>query len=173
MAEIEDAEFEKIVAKLDAEDNGTQEAPATTEAAEEVVEKKEEVTSGDDKYYAHEEIMKEEGLKSEDLPTEIREMIASFNRQKNIATKKGYGESTYIKIQNLSTLIADKIMDFLEKDIEGEPVVKKEEGGEAEEIEPISDGSEEVIGEEVVVDDNEKKEGGGIFEGVLGGIFNW
>jgi len=186
MAEINDENFEKIIEELEAEEKTTTatsvDSVDSVEANEEVIEKKPE-SSDEGRYYAHLVIMKDEGLTKADLPSDIKDMVASFNRQKNLAEKRGYGESTFIKIQNLSTLIADRIMDFLEKDIKNSPEVKKEEGGSVEGAAEGS-GSEEVIKEEEseeilgspdeeIIEDKKEEGGGSIFGGILGGVLDW
>jgi hypothetical protein len=124
--------------------------------------------------YPHEKIMKEEGITKNDLPDELRKMVITFERKRRMATTKKASEATFLKIQNLSTLIADKIVDFIESDIP-----TKEDGGGIEGMEMddggIDDGGIDDLGDgDVNIDDDiESKESGGMFKGILGGILDW
>ena len=131
--------------------------------------------------YAHEEIMKEEGLTKNDLPAEIRKMVITFERKMRMAKAKNAPEKTFLQIQNLSTLIGDKILDYLESDVKrfddggGMDDGGMDDGGIADDIQ---DGGSEV---DDAIDENdfedggkvEVKEKGGIFGGILGGIFDF
>ncbi len=127
--------------------------------------------------YPHEKIMKEEGITKNDLPDELRKMVITFERKRRMATTKKASEATFLKIQNLSTLIADKIIDYTESDIP-----TKEDGGGIEGMEGvemddggIDDGGIDDLGDgDVNIDDDiESKESGGMFKGILGGILDW
>lgn len=180
MAETDD-NFDKIMAELDAE-----------EKSEKVPEKKE---SSNKSSYAHEEILKEEGLTKDDLPADIRKMIITFDRKLRMATVKKAPEATMLKIQNLSTLIGDKIVTWLESDestVQKVVINKKEDGGAV--IDDAAGGSDDGLddgGDDSVIDDGDttveddledgsddgaaggEASKGGLFDGVLGGIFNW
>jgi hypothetical protein len=172
MAEEEkDENFEQILKEIDQEESGETPKPKSEDV--EVEEVEEDVEEGDveesdgnpdSSYYPHIQIMEEEGINKKDLPKEIQAMMTTFGRKKLMAERKNSADSTFLKIRNLSAVIADKIMDWLEKDIEGEapkPTIK--EGGGNVEGEGAEEGSE---GEE-------KESGGSIFGGILGGIFDW
>jgi len=128
--------------------------------------------------FPHEEIMEEEGLTKDDLPTDVRKMVITFDRKFRMAKSRNASESTMLKIQNLSTLIGDKIIDHLESDIP----IKKEDGGGMEGLEDgggdggIDDGGgidDLGDGDVNLEDDIELKEKGGMFKGILGGILDW
>jgi hypothetical protein len=172
MAEEEkDENFEQILKEIDAEEEGGSVEPKAEEV--EVDEEEEEEESGegaeksgnpDASYYPHIGIMEEEGIDKDSLPEDIRKMVITFERKKRMAERKNAPDSTFLKIRNLSALIADKIMDWIEKDFEGEapkPTAKEDGGGVEEDI--VEEGGE---GEE-------KESGGSIFGGILGGIFDW
>jgi hypothetical protein len=125
--------------------------------------------------YPHEKIMKEEGITKNDLPDDLRKMVITFERKRRMATTKKASEATFLKIQNLSTLIADKIVDYIESDIP-----TKEDGGGIEGMEgmegmEMDDGGIDDLGDgDVNIDDDiESKENGGMFKGILGGILDW
>lgn len=127
--------------------------------------------------YPHEKIMKEEGITKNDLPEDLRKMVITFERKRRMATTKKASEATFLKIQNLSTLIADKIVDYIESDIP-----TKEDGGGIEGVDDMGmggddfdDGGIDDLGDgDVNIDDDiESKESGGMFKGILGGILDW
>jgi hypothetical protein len=179
-----DENFEKIIAEMEELEKGEKPAVINNEVEKEDVV---ELTTSDFNY-PHEYILKEEGLTKDDMPEEIRKMIITFERKLRIAISDKAPEKTFLQIQNLSTLVADKIISYLESDeVSHETiVVKKEEGG------GIDDGIDGggVADEDTIIDDGEIggvdddleddevgeviiEEKGGMFEGVLGGIFNW
>jgi len=135
-----------------------------------------EVEETVDNPYVHEKIMREEGITKNELPEDIRKMIITFERKLRMAKKNNASEATMLKIQNLSTLIGDKIIDHLESDIPS-----KEDGGGIEGLDDmgiggddIDDGGIDDLDDGVDdVDDIEVKEKGGLFGGVLGGILDW
>ena len=170
-----DMNFENLIAEIDAEEKGVN--PKSKEIkVKEVMEDK-----GGEIEYAHEEIMKEEGLTKNDLPSEIRKMVITFERKMRMAKAKNAPEKTFLQIQNLSTLIGDKILDYLESDVKrfddggGMDDGGMDDGGIADDIQ---DGGSEV---DDGIDENdfedggkvEVKEKGGIFGGILGGIFDF
>jgi hypothetical protein len=123
--------------------------------------------------YAHEKIMREEGITKNELPEDIRKMVITFERKLRMAKKNNSSQATMLKIQNLSTLIGDKIIDHLESDIptkeDGGGIEGLDDmgiGGDDSSIDDLDDGVEDV-------DDIEIKEKGGLFSGVLGGILDW
>ncbi len=129
-----------------------------------------------DSPYAHEKIMQEEGITRNELPEDIRKMVITLERKLRMAKKNNAREATMLKIQNLSTLIGDKIIDHLESDIP-----TKEDGGGIEGLDDmgigaddINDGGIDDLDDGVDdADDIEIKEKGGLFGGVLGGILDW
>ncbi len=129
-----------------------------------------------DSPYAHEKIMQEEGITRNELPEDIRKMVITFERKLRMAKKNNASEATMLKIQNLSTLIGDKIIDHLEAD-----TPTKEDGGGIEGLDDmgigaddINDGGIDDLDDGVDdADDIEIKEKGGLFGGVLGGILDW
>jgi len=132
-----------------------------------------EVQETVDTPYAHEKIMKEEGITKNELPEDIRKMVITFERKLRMAKKNNSSEATMLKIQNLSTLIADKIIDHLESDIP-----TKEDGGGIEGLDDMGIGADDSAVDDLDdgvedVDDIEVKEKGGLFNGVLGGILDW
>ena len=188
--------FESILAEIEAEEKGgkTEKSTKTVEQSEveEVKEEKKPTYT-----FAHEEIIEEEGINKKDLPDKIQKMISTFERKKRMAIKQGENESTMLKIQNLSTLIADQIITWMESDggdmketaikedggsvddfMTGEDIVSEDSGG-AEEIDIIDDGETGNVEDDIDID---YEEGGNtvdeplktnLFSGVLGGIFNW
>lgn len=64
--------------------------------------------------YAHEQIMEDEGLSKGDLPEEVQSMIAIFENKKEQADSADFNEKRYLRLQNLSTLIGDKILDEID-----------------------------------------------------------
>lgn len=151
-----DAQFQEIIKEVhkmeEAEKQKTTPptpAPETATVTETTTVEQTSVSTTPEIIYPHITIMQEEGLKKEDLPKNIRDMINTFNRKLATSKRNNAPEETFLKIQNLSTLIADKIMDFLEKNIpQNQPTmtqkqtpppanstpkpVKKEDGGAAE-----------------------------------------
>ena len=133
-----------------------------------------EVQETVDTPYAHENIMKEEGITRNELPEDIRKMVITFERKLRMAKKNNASEATMLKIQNLSTLIGDKIITHLESDIP-----TKEDGGGIEGLDDMGIGGDDSGGIDDLddgvedVDDIEVKEKGGLFNGVLGGILDW
>jgi hypothetical protein len=180
MADEKDENFEQILKEIDQEESGETPKPKSEDV--EVEEVEEDVEEGDGKdnveesdgnpdssYYPHIQIMEEEGITRKDLPEDISAMVLTFNRKKVMAERKKAADSTFLKIRNLSAVIADRIMDWIERDIEGEapkPNVKEEGGGVEEDIIEEGDGEKDGEGES-------KESGGSIFGGVLGGIFDW
>ena len=133
-----------------------------------------EVQETADTPFAHEKIMKEEGITKNELPEDIRKMVITFERKLRMAKKNNASEATMLKIQNLSTLIADQIINHLESDIP-----TKEDGGGIEGLDDMGIGGDDSGGIDDLddgvedVDDIEVKEKGGLFNGVLGGILDW
>jgi hypothetical protein len=163
----EQEQFEEILKEVNSE---TGDESSNTQVEET---KKEEVKSSE-MVYPHEKIMKEEGITKNDLPEEIKKMVNTFERSRRMATMKNAKEATFLKIQNLSTLIADKIIDYIESDIP-----QKEDGGGIEGMtdmgmddssatDDLDDGVDDLEDGEV-----ESKEKGGLFNGILGGILDW
>ena len=166
--------FEKLISEIESEDEQIRD----TEVKEVVEQTSSSLT------YTHEDILKEEGLTKDDMPADIRKMIITFERKMRMAKAKNAPEETMLKIQNLSTLIGDKIIDYLEADDKRyESLVKKEDGGGLDEGEDVEISDDSIIEDEdtnveddledELEDDSEEAERGGMFEGVLGGIFNW
>ena len=120
--------------------------------------------------------MREEGISKNELPEDIRKMVITFGRKYRMAKSSNASEATMLKIQNLSTLIADKLIDHLESDIP-----TKEDGGGIEGMEDMGFGGDDVDDGGIDdlddgvddVDDIETKEKGGMFAGILGGILDW
>lgn len=182
MAET-DENFEELIAQMEAEEKGEKVEAKPIEVAE---------TKSTELIYPHEDILEEEGLTKEDMPADIRKMIITFDRKMRMAIAKKAPEKTFLQIQNLSTLIADKIITYLESsEVKREKIVveKKEDGGGIDDG-GIDDGGENGdgiddlgSGDTSVEDDLEDggeasgetppTEKGGLFDGVLGGIFNW
>lgn len=163
----EQEQFEEILKEVNSE---TGDDSSNTQVEET---KKEDVKSSE-MVYPHEKIMKEEGITKNDLPEEIKKMVNTFERSRRMATMKNSKEATFLKIQNLSTLIADKIIDYIESDIP-----QKEDGGGIEAMtdmgmddssatDDLDDGVDDLEDGEV-----ETKEKGGLFNGILGGILDW
>lgn len=180
MAEETNAEFEQILKEMEAEENQA----------------KSEEGGVKTNNYPHLTILKEENLLLKDLPDDIKSMAYSFNGKKGQYTKQGKPEKIELQLQSLSVIIADRLMDFLEKDIAEPVVAKKEEGGEIDEEEIINE--EEIIGnpkeddeiddshisdeEDEFIDEDENHEddnpaddndNGDWSGGLLGTIFNW
>tara|TARA_R110000822_G_scaffold55834_12_gene141528 strand:- start:566 stop:1063 length:498 start_codon:yes stop_codon:yes gene_type:complete len=159
----DEAAFDKMMEDVNSEDNGGISATAKSENMEEEVDEIKDVEedtedrSVEASYYPHIGIMEEEGINIKELPKDIQDMIATFNRKKNMAKMKNAADSTFLQIRNLSVIISDRIIDWLEKDID------KSEEKDIEE-------SEEKDIEESEEKDNKNE---GIFDGILGGIFNW
>lgn len=170
-----DMNFENLLLEIDAEEKGTNLKSKEVKKAKVMGEEDREME------YAHEQIMEEEGLTKNDLPTEIRKMVITFERKMRMAKAKNAPEKTFLQIQNLSTLIADKILDYLEADVDkfddggGIDDGGMDDGGMADDIQ---DGGSEV---DDGIDENDYKEGGsveikeksGIFGGILGGILDF
>jgi hypothetical protein len=170
-----DMNFENLLLEIDAEEKGTNLKSKEVKKAKVMGEEDGEME------YAHEQIMEEEGLTKNDLPTEIRKMVITFERKMRMAKAKNAPEKTFLQIQNLSTLIADKILDYLEADVD-----KFDDGGGIDDggiddggiADDIQDGGSEV---DDGIDENDYKEGGsveikeksGIFGGILGGILDF
>lgn len=201
MADKIDENFENLIAEIEAEEKG--------------IEKKKEEKTVEEKpteiIYAHREILEEEGLTKKDVPAEITKMIDTFDRKLRMAKIRKAPEATFLQIQNLSTLIGDRIITYIEsKDREHETIVveKKEDGGGIDDGSLGDDGGTDDGGtddggtddggadnegadDSIVNDDSDSNveddldeldDGadsddaptkGGMFEGVLGGIFNW
>lgn len=150
--EIEDENFNRVLKEIEDEENeaaspdkkGENKPPVevgengnaaeSNEAKGEVEEKKEKALNPDAEYYPHIGIMEGEGLKLKDLPNDIQGMVKTFRAKKNGADSFGGKESTYLKLRNLSAVIGDRIMDFLEKDLPE----RKDDGGEAAESEEVN-----------------------------------
>tara|TARA_R110000787_G_scaffold212140_1_gene321921 strand:+ start:381 stop:821 length:441 start_codon:yes stop_codon:yes gene_type:complete len=146
MAEIVDEDFNQIIAEIEG---------GQTKSVEKVEPKK--TVEKTEKLYPHEEILAEEGLTKDDMPKDIRDMIVTFNLKLKMAKKAGE-EATMLKIQNLSTLIADKIISYIESsDKSYENIDLNEEGNKIDEEEELE----------------EEEELKGLFGGVLGGIFDY
>jgi hypothetical protein len=165
MAEETEDNFENLISEMEAEQR-------VGEKAEVVEETPTEIT------YAHIQILEEEGLTKEDMPEDIRKMIIAFDKKMRMAKSRKSSEKIFLQIQNLSTLIADKIIDFLEK--EDAVVVKKEDGGGFDDggsdifDDGVSDIEDPEIDEEFEDGGSvEKKEKSSIFGGILGGIFDF
>lgn len=177
MSDINDENFEKLIAKLgdDSEDNSPkptveetlveeESEKKTQKIQEEVKKEQEEIKSEDDLQetkikasdsdsdYPHISIITTEGIDVSQLQDEIKGMITFFNEKREQALTQEASEETFLKLKKLSVLISDKLMDWLEKD---EEVEKKEEGGEVIDA-PKEDSKWDVFGEDF-----------------LGGIFNW
>ena len=105
-----DENFENLLAEIDAEEKGTTKKKEVTNIS---IDKNGNEEEGK-MTFAHEEIMKEEGLTKNDLPSDVRSMIITFERKMRMAKAKKASEKTFLKIQNLSTLIGDKILDYIE-----------------------------------------------------------
>lgn len=208
MAQTEDSNFNEIINEIEKEEKGSK-PTAKPESAS--------TKKGDSEIeYPHVEIMEEEGLERKDLPEDLQKMILSFERKKAMAIRRKAKEETFIEISNLSTIIADKIMDWLEeveesemelenekestdqeteKELENELIMEGNEGetpniANVEEVtdvnettetpSDVNDGSSVESSEEVTVVENgddsvtlEPKKKVELFDGVLGGIFNW
>lgn len=186
--------FEQIIAEIEAQEKGGNTEKSTEKVdqvdSDEVFEDLE--GESDDIQYAHEKILSEEGLTKNDMPDDIKKMINTFNRKKLMAERNDASEETFLKIQNLSTLIADQIITHLEeKD-------KKifDDGGGIDATGGLGEGADDGMDDggadddgtiisdgDVNVDDgvdeienppsSEDGESKGIFDGILGGIFNW
>ena len=105
-----DENFENLIAEIDAEEKGTTNKKEVTKSSVDKNGKEEDGKMT----FAHEEIMKEEGLTKNDLPSDVRSMVITFERKMRMAKAKKASEKTFLKIQNLSTLIGDKILDYIE-----------------------------------------------------------
>ena len=170
-----DMNFENLLLEIDTEEKGTNLKSKEVKKAKVMGEEDGEME------YAHEQIMEEEGLTKNDLPTEIRKMVITFERKMRMAKAKNAPEKTFLQIQNLSTLIADKILDYLEADVDkfddggGIDDGGMDDGGMADDIQDVSSEVDDGI------DENDYKEGGsveikeksGIFGGILGGILDF
>lgn len=166
-------QFEEILKEVNSEvdvDNSKSMNSVSTDDASE---------SDSELSYPHEKIMKEEGITKNDLPDDLRKMVITFERKRRMATTKKASEATFLKIQNLSTLIADQIVNYIESDIP-----TKEDGGGIEGMGMddvgvddggVDDGGIDDLGDgDVNIDDDiESKESGGMFKGILGGILDW
>ena len=147
--------------------------------------------------YPHITIMREENIKRKDLPKDIQDSIKYFSITKGKLNLNQLKNRDKIEAQamNLSIIISDKIMDYLDKDLpqresggeveekvetakkEVEEVVDEVEEDVEEEVEDIEDIEEEDIEEK---EDNEpkskelpKKEKESSSFDILGGIFDW
>ena len=188
MAEVNDENFNQILKEIEQEENGvvteSKEFTDVTESAEGNKEHNktsiESESNPDAEYYPHIGIMEDEGIVKKELPKDIQDMITTFNRKKRMAEMKNAKESTFLQIRNLSAIIADKIMDWIERDLDevDDTIEKKSIGGS------IDNDDEEVMDTEVHLEDGgaveedskeETKESGegSIFGGILGGIFDW
>jgi hypothetical protein len=181
---MSDENFDNLIAEMEAEENGTAVTtpePKDDEGAEEVVEKKATDTPPTEIEYAHEHIMKEEGLTKDDLPADIKKMIVTFERKMRMAKAKNASEKTFLQIQNLSTLIADKILDYIETD--SDSTEKLEDGGGFDDGGIYDGGIDNSGGSDNLEDpiDEDFEDGGSvevkekssIFGGILGGIFDF
>lgn len=195
MAEIDDEQFNQLVYEIDIEEKKEEtpkkeEVTDVTKSAEGVEEhdsQKKESTeekiepSADAEYYPHIGIMEAENIDRKELPKEVQAMITMFNRKKHMAEVRKAKDETFLQIRNLSVIIADRILDWLERDVENPAAEKEEEIEEVivEKTEPKEEEIEEVIEDEFEEEgENKEKKGddnkkGGMFEGVLGGIFDW
>lgn len=202
MAEVNDENFNQILKEIEEEESGgstkaseeSTDVTASAEGSEEhdgevdddKASKKEEKkeTNPDAEYYPHIGIMEDEGIDRKELPKDIQDMISTFNRKKKMAEVRGAKETTFLQIRNLSAIIADRIMDWLERDLDvddiddEEPTKKKAEGGS------VDDDDDDVMDTEVDLEEggsaggdssesSDKSSEGGIFGGILGGIFDW
>ena len=140
MEKSTDENFEKLIEEMEKE-----------QPTEEV--KQEEA------YYAHVELMKEEGLEKSDMPDHIRKMITQFE-QKRTQIERSNDADKMADLQQLSSMIEGKIVNHLDGNEEFE------EGGEIEEGSEIGEGGDS---EEVKVEQPKKSSEWGI----LGGIFDW
>ena len=133
-----DMNFENLLLEIDTEEKGTNLKSKEVKKAKVMGEEDGEME------YAHEQIMEEEGLTKNDLPTEIRKMVITFERKMRMAKAKNAPEKTFLQIQNLSTLIADKILDYLEADVDkfddggGIDDGGMDDGGMADDIQDVS-----------------------------------
>lgn len=205
MAEVQDENFNQILKEIEEEEKGgstkaSEESTDVTAAAEgseehdgevndDKASKKEEKKEAnpDAEYYPHIGIMEDEGINRKELPRDVQDMISTFNRKKKMAEVRGAKESTFLQIRNLSAIIADRIMDWLERDLDVddtddtddvEPTKKKAEGGS------VDDEDDDVMDTDVDLEEggsaggdssesSDKSSEGGIFGGILGGIFDW
>ena len=172
--------FDKIISEMEEDNSGVSES--SNSESSNIVEEKEvsenKKESQGDLSYPHLEIMDEEGISKKDLPIEIRKMITTFDRKMLLAKRHKSAEKTFLQLQNLSTLIADKIIDYIESDTESS---RLEDGGGISDADTIftEDGGGDV--EDPNIEDDEFEEGGevetkekgGIFGGILGGIFDY
>lgn len=211
MASNED-NFEQIMAEIEAEEKGSkvsestekkEEVEKSTKKIDEVGKTQKEEEKSSSSLYAHEEILKEEGLTKDDMPADIRKMIITFERKKRMAESSKASEATMLKIQNLSTLIADQIISYLESDETKHEQIKvekmeepneiMEDGGGIEDIAATEDGGMDDGADDSIIEDggdfiddgiDDLEDGGeasgeevvkktGMFDGLLGGIFNW
>ena len=157
MAEITDPRFNELLDEMEQDERSTPEKGLRRKPVE-------KSDSPDVKYYPHIKIMEEEGLNRDDLPKEIRSMVITFEQKRRMAERNNSKDTTFLQIRNLSALIADHIMTWMERDLK-EPVPKAEEGGEVDEVVEETEPQEEIK--------EEKEEDEGMFGGILGGIFNW
>tara|TARA_R110002020_G_scaffold44348_5_gene128009 strand:- start:4578 stop:5093 length:516 start_codon:yes stop_codon:yes gene_type:complete len=164
--------FDKLIAEMEAK-----EAKANV---------KDNPIDDSDPYYAHIDVMQEEGLEKSDLPKEIGRMITVFNRKKSMAEKHTMKPETLADLQNLSVIIADKIQDYLEEGLdpekksEGGHIADADAGGEADSLSDIDeiaedDDDENEDDEDEDEDENKTKEPKKSSSewGILGGIFDW
>ena len=174
--EISDANFEQIVAQLEREEQQQKSGKPSEPVSKS---KHGEYT------FPHREIMEQEGLKNKDLPDDLKKMVMSFDGKLSMAKARNANEGTFLEIQKLSTIISDKLMDYLEKDI----MAKKEEGVEAtpaatpaaaENAEAATEATPNAEDKSAIsngIEDGEqetpKAESKGIFGGILGGILDW
>jgi len=178
--EISDANFEQIVAQLEREEQQQKSGKPSEPVSKS---KHGEYT------FPHREIMEQEGLKNKDLPDDLKKMVMSFDGKLSMAKARNANEGTFLEIQKLSTIISDKLMDYLEKDIMAKKEVKKEEGVEAtpaatpaaaENAEAATEATPNAEDKSAIsngIEDGEqetpKAESKGIFGGILGGILDW
>lgn len=78
----------------------------------------------------HETLLEQEGLKTSDLPKNIRAKIQGWNLLFAKLKKSDDDETMYRSVQRKSIEIADKIQDFIEQDFEEEAEKKAEEKAE-------------------------------------------
>lgn len=148
-----DEDFESIFSEIN---NGKSKDVKIDDNIEKEGDFSEELHEDKESSYPHLEILKEEGLNVSDLPIDIQKKITHFNRKLKIAESSNQEDD--IEIQKLSMLIADEIITYIESsdksyeqiDMTEDVESHKEEGEEEEENKPT-----------------------GLFEGILGGIFNF
>lgn len=181
-----DENFENLIAEIDAEEKGVTKKKEVTKSSVDKNGKEEDGKMT----FAHEEIMKEEGLTKNDLPSDVRSMVITFERKMRMAKAKKAPQETFLKIQNLSTLIGDKILDYIEtKDESFEDGGVLDDGADA----GFDDGADagDDAGDDLSLEGNtdveddineddfddggsvKTKKKGSIFGDILGGIFDY